>query len=317
MRRAGRAQGRAPFAAGAGAGAQVAKGAGSAASASSGPAEPDRTWQGEAPPPMPGPGPLGWALVLGRGAGLVAVLALGVAVHVPARLAERAAGRAGRPLSGRVTQAVCRASLRVIGLRLSQRGQPLDGPGAIMANHGSWLDVFVLNAACPVTFVSKAEVRHWPGIGHLARLTGTLFIRRARRETAAQVAQLKGRLARGERLVLFPEGTSSDSQRVLPFRSSLFGAVLDPGLREHLRVQPVTLRYQAPAGADARFYGWWGDMTFGGHLMQVLARPRQGRVELVWHAPVAARDWASRKELARHCEATVRAALEGPAPGPG
>ena len=183
-------------------------------------------------------------------------------------------------------------------------------PGAVVANHASWLDIFVLNAGKRVYFVSKSEVAGWPGIGWLAKATGTVFITRDAREAATQKAVFEARLSAGHKLLFFPEGTSSDGLRVLPFKSTLFAAFFAPELQGFVRIQPVTVVYRPPAGKDRQFYGWWGDMDFGEHLLKMLAAPAQGSVEVVYHAPVAVADFSDRKALERHCETVVRRTFE-------
>jgi 1-acyl-sn-glycerol-3-phosphate acyltransferase len=133
-----------------------------------------------------------------------------------------------------------------------------------------------------------------------------LFIRRDAREAQAQVETFRARLLAGHRLLFFPEGTSTDGRRVLPFKTTLFAAFLDPAIRETLKIQPVSLVYQAPHGADPRFYGWWGHMDFGPHLVMVLAARRQGSVTVRYHPPIAAADYPDRKSLARAAEVSVR-----------
>jgi 1-acyl-sn-glycerol-3-phosphate acyltransferase len=179
----------------------------------------------------------------------------------------------------------------------------------MLANHSSWLDVLVLNAQAPVVFVAKSEVAGWPGIGWLARATGTLFVRReARGEVAAQARALAGRIEAGQVPVLFPEGTSTDGRRVLPFKPALLAGLLAPGLPERLAVQPVTLSYEAPPGEDPRFYGWFGGADFGPHALAVLAARRQGSVRVTFHPPIPV-EGRDRKSLAAEAEARVRAAL--------
>ena len=123
------------------------------------------------------------------------------------------------------------------------------------------------------------------------------------------------RLLAGHRLLFFPEGTSTDGLRVLPFKPTLFAALFSEELREKLWVQPVTLTYHAPDGEEPRHYAWWGDMPFGGHLLQTLASKKHGRVEVFWHTPLKVAEFADRKALAKASEAAVRgghgAAKEG------
>ena len=102
---------------------------------------------------------------------------------------------------------------------------------------------------------------------------------------------------------------------VLPFKSTLFAAFTAPDLRAELHVQPITLRYTAPDGEDPRFYGWWGDMEFGPHLLSVLAAPRQGGVEVIFHDPLKVSDYPDRKALGAACEAAVRSGLQQEALG--
>jgi 1-acyl-sn-glycerol-3-phosphate acyltransferase len=241
--------------------------------------------------------PLG-ALVFG---GLVVLLAM--------RLVERPLFGRGRPWTPAVTQVVCRNALRIMGIGFGTEGRPMTGPGAVVANHSSWLDIFALNAPQRVYFVAKAEVAGWPGIGWLARATGTVFIARDRRAARGQVATFRARLAQGHTLAVFPEGTSTDGRRVLPFKPTLFEAFFDPALRAGMRIQPVSVIYRAPPGADPRAYGWWGDMDFAPHLLATLAQHPQGQVTVRYHAPVAVADFADRKALAAALERAVRHGL--------
>jgi 1-acyl-sn-glycerol-3-phosphate acyltransferase len=242
-----------------------------------------------------------------RGAVLGAVTYGGLLLLLLLRLAERPLFGLRRPLTPWVTQCVCRAAFVILGLRLTVEGRPMTAPGAMVANHASWLDIFALNAAARLYFVSKAEVAGWPGIGWLARATGTVFISRKGGDALAQKALFIARLRAGHRLLFFPEGTSTDGLRVLPFKTTLFAAFFEEGLREAMQIQPVSVTYTAPEGADPRFYGWWGDMAFGPHLLRVLAQAPQGRVRVVFHPPLRVADFADRKALAAAAEAAVRA----------
>jgi 1-acyl-sn-glycerol-3-phosphate acyltransferase len=240
----------------------------------------------------------------------VIVLFGGLAVLLAIRAIEAPLAGRRRPVTGWIPRLAFASVCRIIGLRRTVRGRPLEGIGAAVANHVSWLDIFALNAADRVLFVAKAEVARWPGIGWLARGAGTLFFRRDRAEAAGQAAQLVERMALGQRPLVFPEGTSSDGLRVLRFKPTLFAAFFEPALRDVAQVQPVTVLYDAPPGADARVYAWWGDLDFAPHLLQVLALPRQGRVTVIYHPPRRVAEFADRKALAAACEADVRAGLD-------
>ncbi len=273
-----------------------------------------RTWHSEEPALDVSPGPAGWFRVLRRGVPIALVLSGGLALMLLLRLGERPLFGLRRPVTPYVTVAVCRSVLWLMGLKWRCHGRTMKEGGALVANHCSWIDICALNAADRICFVAKAEVAGWPVIGWLARATGTVFIRRRRHEARAHNRVLEKRLKAGHRLLFFPEGTSTDGLRVLPFKPTLFQAFLSPELRRELWIQPVSVIYRAPAGEDPRFYGWWGDMEFGSHMLHVLAAQRQGRVDVVFHAPLQVRDFPDRKALAAACEQAVRAGFAQYAP---
>lgn len=244
-----------------------------------------------------------------RGVPLAVLVFGGLALHLLVRLFEYPVFGMHRPVTPWITRFVCRNALRLMGLRFEVRGRVMDHPGALVANHTSWLDIFTLNARARIYFVSKAEVAGWPAIGWLARATGTVFIDRNPRQARDHADTLTQRLATGHKLLFFPEGTSTDGQRVLPFRTTLFAAFFDDALRDQLWVQPVTARYIAPQGAPARFYGWWGDMGFAPDLLKILAQSPQGRVVVTYHPPLRVADFNDRKSLAQASERAVRDGL--------
>ena len=252
---------------------------------------------------------LGWSLVVLRGLslGVVTFGCLILLLLVP--LIERPLVGVQRPLTPYITQFVCRTAFVILGMRHVTIGERMQERGAVVSNHASWLDIFALNARKRIYFVAKAEVAGWAGIGWLARATGTVFIRRDPRDAALQKVIFEERLLAGHKLLFFPEGTSTDGMRVLPFKPTLFAAFFTDELRDLLYVQPVTLVYQAPSGVDARLYGWWGDMDFASHLLETLATPRQGSVTVIYHAPVKVNQFGSRKALAQHVEAIVRSGM--------
>lgn len=267
------------------------------------------TWQSKSAPPDCRLTVLGWFRVVLRAIPLIVLVFGGLLILLAVRLIERPLCGLGRPVTPYITQFVCRMSFVVLGIRYTSQGAPMAGAGAVVANHTSWLDIFALNARKRIYFVSKAEVARWPGIGWLARAIGTVFIQRDRSEVQGQIAVFRERLAAGHKLLFFPEGTSTDGLQVLPFKPALFAAFFDPSLRETLHMQAVTLHYRAPAGADPRFYGWWGDMDFGPHLLATLAAAKQGAVHVIYHPPVKVADFTDRKTLAQAMEDQVRAGL--------
>jgi len=264
-------------------------------------------WQ-DVPPPRLRITPFGWLRVLWRG-GMIGILTYGgLLVLLLVRLVEWPLCGQARPVTPHITRFVCRTALRILRLPLTVHGTPMTHPGAIVANHSSWLDIFVLNAVQTVYFVAKAEVADWPMIGWLARATGTVFIARKGTEAKKQQNIFESRLMAGHRLLFFPEGTSTDAIRVLPFKSTLFEAFFAPALVRSMHIQPVTVVFHAPDGEDPRHYGWWGDMDFASHLLKTLATPRQGRVEVIFHPEVPVDAFENRKALAQHCERVIRTA---------
>ena len=271
------------------------------------------TWQSDVPPVLPPVTPWGWVRAGRRGLPIVLLIAVGLLALLALRLIERPLFGPRRPLTPWVTQGVCRGVLVLLGLRVQVQGLPQSGAGVVVANHVSWLDIFVLNAAARLLFVAKAEVAGWPGIGWLARATGTVFIRRDRADLPRQIAMFRARIAAGHRLMLFPEGTSTDGLRVLPFKPALFAAFIDPGYGD-LTIQPVSLMYQAPPGGDPRFFGWFGGMDFAPHLLRVLARQGAGAVMVQFHPALSVAQFANRKALALACETAVRAGVTASRP---
>lgn len=263
-------------------------------------------WDSTTPPEQMRITPMGWARVILRALPTATLVFGGLFVLLAVRMIERPICGHQRPITPHITQFVCRNALRLLGIGFEAKGTPIAQGGAVVANHTSWLDILVLNASKRIYFVSKSEVASWPGIGWLARATGTVFIVRDPARARQQTALFQERLLLGHRLLFFPEGTSTDGQQVLPFKTTLFQAFFTPDLRDALAVQPVSVTYHAPKDYDPRFYGWWGDMSFGGHLIATLAPRCQGRVEVIYHPPLAVANFADRKALARACEDAVR-----------
>ena len=250
---------------------------------------------------------VGWCRVFLRGSvlGVITFGCLGILLLI--RLIERPLFGDLRPITPHITQFVCRAAFRIMGIGLRIHGKPMQQRGAVVANHASWLDIFALNAAQRIYFVSKSEVAAWPGIGWLARATGTVFIARKSADAKLQQGVFEARLRAGHRLLFFPEGTSTDTLRVLPFKPTLFAAFYTHGMEQVMHIQPASVIYRAPKRVDARFYGWWGEMDFAPHLAKILAAPRQGTVEVILHDPLAVDDFPDRKALSAACEAVIRA----------
>jgi lyso-ornithine lipid O-acyltransferase len=206
---------------------------------------------------------------------------------------------------------------RLFGIRISVLGEPAGGGVLIAANHTGWMDIPILSAVWPVSFVSKLEVNSWPFFGTLARMQRSVFVRRERTKSLANRESIRERLIEGDALVIFPEGTSSDGNRVLPFRSGLLSAAevaLDKtDATAPVAVQPVSVAYTAvhgiPMGRENRpFFAWYGDMELASHFWEAL---KTGPIDVVveFHPVLALEKAGGRKELARRCEDAVRGGL--------
>lgn len=202
---------------------------------------------------------------------------------------------------------------RILGIRMHVEGEiERHRPVLIVSNHVSWLDIPVLSAVAPLSFVAKSEVDSWPFINWLARLQRTVFVDRTRRAAVRDKAlEIAERLKTGDRLVLFAEGTSSDGNRILPFKSSLFAAVSDfAGDTGSAVVQTVSLAYTHLHGIPANRHqrpliAWYGDMEIASHAWQLL---KEGPVDVKLRIgpPVSMSDFKDRKQLAAYSEAAIR-----------
>jgi len=209
-----------------------------------------------------------------------------------------------------------RAICTLIGMRVRVIGRRMpEHPLLIVSNHCSWLDIPVITAVAPVVFVAKQEVARWPLFGLLARLQRTVFVDRTRRQRTQEVnAEIAQRLAEGDPVVLFGEGTSSDGNRVLPFRSALIGAARDAlAAAEHVDrvwIQPLSIAYTGLQGLPLRRIerprvAWYGRSLLAPHLLGVI-RHRAIDVTLVWGEALRFEGTSDRKAIARALETVVR-----------
>jgi 1-acyl-sn-glycerol-3-phosphate acyltransferase len=200
----------------------------------------------------------------------------------------------------------------LFGMHIKVVGTPVTGEGVLMvANHTSWADIIIFSAVTPISFVAKSEVASWPFFGTLARLQRTVFVERQRRSATGETRDaIRERLLEGDALILFPEGTSHDGNRVLPFKSALLGAaeaVLADG--RHVKVQPVSTAFIGlhglPMGRENRpLFAWYGDMEMVPHLWEaILAGPLD--VVVQFHEPFSL-DMMDRKTLAARAQEIVQ-----------
>jgi 1-acyl-sn-glycerol-3-phosphate acyltransferase len=208
---------------------------------------------------------------------------------------------------------------RLMRIDVRTKGAPsIARPLLLVSNHSSWLDITVLSSILPVSFIAKQEVAGWPIFGTFARLQRSIFIDRTRRAATREANKaIGGRLAGGDALVLFAEGTTSDGSRVLPFKSSLLGAARDALAaathNSHVLVQPVAVCYPRrnglPVGRVERpMIAWHGSMDLLPHLAAIIAG---GPIDasVVFGDPIAFESTSDRKAVTRCVEDIVREAI--------
>jgi 1-acyl-sn-glycerol-3-phosphate acyltransferase len=195
--------------------------------------------------------------------------------------------------------------LRVLGIALDAQGRAHPGATLLVANHVSWLDILAVHAVCPqARFVSKADVRRWPLLGWFVGAVGTLFIERERKRDALRVLHLTADALRaGDTVAVFPEGTTGDGRKLLPFHANLLQAAIATGTP----VQPVALRYSEPGQVLSPSVAWLGDTTLVSSLWTIACA--SGLVVHVRVLPAEASAHADRRALAEHLQQLLTAAL--------
>jgi lyso-ornithine lipid O-acyltransferase len=202
--------------------------------------------------------------VIVRGCGLL----WGIAGCLAEYLLRRLGGRLSEKTRIEVLHRWSRKILPRMGIHVEVASSPAVA-GLIASNHLSYLDIVVYSAIAPCAFIAKREVRAWPGVGWIATLAGTIYVDRSRRsETHAIQPEIQSALAAGLRLFLFPEGTSSDGSRVLPFHSSLF----QPAVDLQVPVSAACIEYAIPDGIAATEACYFGDMTLFPHVLNLLGK---------------------------------------------
>lgn len=193
-----------------------------------------------------------------------------------------------------------RTACHILGVRITTQGTPMLNGGLWVSNHISWLDIVVLAALQPVTFLAKSEIASWAVVGFLARQSGNLFIQRGRssKELSSIMTQ---RLSLGDKLVLFPEGTTTRGHEVRHFH----GRLLQPAISANVTVQAVALAYQADILASVAFVD---DDEFLTHLLALLHLPRID-VSVYFAEPIVTSEDMLRDELSRHTRWQIATAL--------
>jgi len=206
-----------------------------------------------------------------------------------------------------------RQLLAILGIRLHCEGRrpPRSGEGVmIAANHVSWVDIFAIASVRHTRFIAKSEIRGWPLAGWLAERSGTIFIHRARRHDTARInALVHDALAGGECVGLFPEGTTTEGDRLLKFHSSLF----EPAVANQARVHPVAIRYENPDGTPLAAVAHVGDQTLAESLLLVIGT-RETIARLAFAEPIEP-DSRTRQQVAAEAHRRVASLLGLPSPG--
>jgi len=198
---------------------------------------------------------------------------------------------------------------RSLGVSSTLVGTAASGSVLYVVNHLSWLDIPVIGSHLSGSFVAKSEVADMGVVGFFADMQDTIYVERERRSrSAVQSNAIQERLASGDNIILFPEGTSNDGVRILPFKSALFSS-LEGARADAIRIQPVTIAYTQLNGLPLTRnrlieIAWLGDTELGSHALDFM---RLGRIDarIMCHEPVRLADFADRKALARHCQAVI------------
>jgi 1-acyl-sn-glycerol-3-phosphate acyltransferase len=191
-----------------------------------------------------------------------------------------------------------RRHLKIFGCSATVSGE-IPKSGQLISNHLSYLDILAICATTPAVFVSKAEVRRWPLFGWLAALGGTVFVERERRTHVGEVnREIQAALDEGVLVVIFPEGTSSNGETVLPFRTSL----LEPAARGGHELATGWIHYDLADGDAKQEVCYWGDHSFFSHLINLLGKKS---VRATIRFGKFQRTTADRKELAKQLHAAV------------
>lgn len=226
-------------------------------------------------------------------------------------------GKLGLPGWGWIASTYYASLCSLLRIRIRVAGAPVrDNAVMFVSNHVSWADILVIGSIAPVAFVAKCEVANWPLVGTTARLQRTVFVDRSRRQqTGDAVSQIVKRLNGGVSVVLFAEGTSSDGNRVLPFRSALLGAVEEAaaahaGGADRIVIQPMSISYTGQYGMPMSrrqrpLVAWYGDLDFMPHISAFVA---QGAIDAVvsYGEPISAAAITDRKTMTRKLHGAVR-----------
>lgn len=191
---------------------------------------------------------------------------------------------------------------KILGIRVSVEGAPVKGPALFVSNHISWYDIPVLQSIIPTGFVGKAEIRYWPVVGWMAHRGNTLFIQRGKRDSFIHVLEDMKRRMKGQNLLIFPEGTTSNGDGVMTFKTRFY----EPAIEDGVPIQPIALYYSSPHRSCTEL-AFINNESFMTHMVRLLGEPYiEARVRFCEPVKTAGRD---RRELGETTQAEVEQAL--------
>jgi len=215
-----------------------------------------------------------------------------------------------KPLSKIIPMIYHSIILKLLSIKIVVKGS-FGGDGSlIVSNHASWIDILIISSIIKTSFVSKSEVSRWPLISWLAKLQRTIFINRNNNKELAKTAnEIQDRITNNQNVVLFPEGTSSDGNRVLPFKSSIF-ILCELSEVSKFNIQPISIAYTKYNGLsmtriERMLIAWYGDMNLLSHIYNII-RSGSFEVEVTFHNRIDISEKKSRKDIASECEDIVR-----------
>lgn len=231
------------------------------------------------------------------------VILLGTLLASGVSLLQRLLRRDLMPLRQRLTRWFMRRLSAALPFHVEVQGELPSTPALWVSNHISWSDIPLLGALQPLSFLSKAEVSHWPVLGFLARAAGTQFIQRGAGDSGLVSARLSEQLQRGRPLLIFPEGTTTEGIGVRTFHGRLLASAIESGVP----LQPVAIRYLRH-GRPCPIAPFVGDDPMGAHLLRLLSAPK-ATVQIRLLPPIDS-NGLNRNELARRSQQAVSEALE-------
>lgn len=209
--------------------------------------------------------------------------------------------------------------IKILGIKVNPINKNLQDKSAklYVSNHTSYIDIFILGSFLQARFTPKIEVSSWLFISFLVNLSLPLYIHRNVKKTAKQSREIRKVIKNGDSIVVFPEATTNNGRKILPFKSSLF-SVAEPEFKnditKHIPIQPISIIYKKYNGkkveeSNIDKIAWHGDMTFLPHLWNIF-KSKEIEVEIIFHQQIYYNDFAGRKALAEHCHKVIEQEFE-------